>query len=329
MRLLVTGGLGFIGSHFVVEASNKGFDITIIDDLSNSSLTTLKHIQALSKNPIKFQKIDIRNTLELNQLFSLNIFDAVIHFAGLKSVAESVAHPLDYYNVNVIGSWNILKTMQDHKVHKIIFSSSATVYGVPVCNPYTEAHRKLPVNPYGKTKSIVEDMLIDLCLTNSKFRATTLRYFNPIGAHPSGLIGENPKGIPNNLMPYITKVANKELPHLNIFGNNYLTKDGTGVRDYIHVMDLVAGHLSALNYMQEQSGFEKFNLGSGQGISVLEVVNCFEKTNGVKIPIAFEDRRDGDLAAYWADAEKAKRILGWQTKLTIEQMVRDTWNWAN
>ncbi|ARB93103.1 UDP-glucose 4-epimerase GalE [Legionella longbeachae] len=327
MHILVTGGLGYIGSHFIVMALEEGIQVTAIDNLSNSSIQTQKAIEDICEKPFHFIETDLKDKNKLAELFKQHRFDAVVHFAGLKAVGESNEKPLDYYENNMIGSWNLLHAMHQSEVKKIIFSSSATVYGKPVFNPYTEEHRKLPFNPYGQTKSLVEEMMYDLCQSDKKWSAIALRYFNPIGAHPSGKIGDNPKGIPNNLMPYITKVAVGEFEALRVFGNDYPTKDGTGVRDYIHVMDLVNGHLKTLQYQQSHSGFDAFNLGTGQGYSVLEVVEAFEKENHIHIPLLFKPRRAGDLAAYWADPTKARTLLNWQTTRNLNEMMRDAWNW--
>lgn len=327
MHILVTGGLGYIGSHFIVRALELGFYITVVDNLSNSSLSVKNAIERICQKKFTFYKVDLRNLSLLHAVFRADSYDCVVHFAGLKSVEEASKNPLIYYENNVIGSWNLFQAMNRANVRKVIFSSSATVYGNSNVLPYTEEHCKLPFNPYGQTKSVVEEMLVDLCRSNENWTAISLRYFNPIGAHPSGRIGENSRNTPNNLMPYLTRVATGEYEALQVFGNDYLTIDGTGVRDYIHVMDLVDGHLSALCYMKQHSGFDAFNLGTGKGFSVLEVVNAFEKENSISIPLIFKPRRAGDLAAYWADPLKAKSQLGWEAKLHLFDMVRDAWNW--
>lgn len=327
MTILVTGATGFIGSHFCVLALQQGLDLVLLDNLENSSEKVLAAIEQVTGVKPCFVKADIRDKAVLESVVKQYQVDAVVHFAGYKAVGESAALPLMYYRNNVAGSLNLLEVMQEQGVKKLVFSSSATVYGVPEFNPYTEQHRKLPFNPYGQTKSMMEDMMRDACSADASFAMMALRYFNPIGAHPSGLLGEDPKGIPNNLMPFITKVAIGELAELGVFGNDYDTVDGTGVRDYIHVMDLAEGHIKALAYLDDNSGYEAVNLGAGHGYSVLEVVEAFERINGVKIPYVVKPRRDGDLAAYWADATKAEQLLMWKTQLGIEDMVRDSWVW--
>lgn len=327
MNLLVTGGLGYVGSHFLVVALQAGHQVTVIDNLENSSVQVIEAISAITEKEVKFVKGDIRNSSTIEEILAASRFDTVVHFAGYKAVGESSDKPLKYYENNVVSSLNLLKAMKRYEVNSLIFSSSATVYGMPEFNPYTEQHRKLPFNPYGQTKSMVEDILHDLCNSDDRFSGIALRYFNPIGAHPSGLIGEDPKGIPNNLMPYITKVAVGELSKLGVFGNDYDTPDGTGVRDYIHVMDLAYGHLKAVEFQVENRGYNAFNLGAGKGYSVLDVVKAFEQENGVTIPLVFKARRAGDLPAYWADASLAFEKLNWKTELTLENMVRDSWNW--
>ena len=329
MKILVTGATGFIGSHFCVHALEQGLDLVLLDNFENSSVKVLDAIQNLSGKNVTFEKADVRSEQDLNTIFSKYDIDGVVHFAGYKAVGESASNPLVYYQNNMSGSVNLLQVMNKFGVKKIVFSSSATVYGEPQFNPYTEVHPKAPINPYGNTKSMFEDVLTDLCNSDSEWSAIPLRYFNPIGAHPSGEMGEDPKGIPNNLMPYITKVAVGQLAILNIFGNDYDTPDGTGVRDYIHVMDLAEGHVKALRYLVSNSGYQPINLGAGKGYSVLEIIKAFESVNGVKVNHQFSPRRDGDLAAYWADASLAKQLLGWETQLTIDEMVRDSWAWQS
>lgn len=329
MTILVTGATGFIGSHFCVAALQQGLDLVLLDNLENSSIKVLEIIEALSAIKPKFEHVDVRDKSALNAVFDKYSIDAVVHFAGYKAVGESASDPLMYYRNNVAGSINLLEVMKEQGVRKLVFSSSATVYGVPEFNPYTELHRKLPFNPYGQTKSMMEDMMKDLCDSDSDFSMISLRYFNPIGAHPSGRLGEDPKGIPNNLMPFVTKVAVGELKELGVFGDDYDTVDGTGVRDYIHVMDLAMGHIKAINYLVDNKGFEAINLGAGKGYSVLQLVETFERLNQVKIPFVIKPRREGDLAAYWADATKAKQLLGWQTELELDDMVRDSWAWQS
>lgn len=329
MSILVTGATGFIGSHFCVAALQQGLDLVLLDNLENSSIKVLEIIEELTQVKPKFEQADLRNKSELIDVFNKYSIDSVVHFAGYKAVGESAADPLMYYRNNVAGSINLLEVMKEKGVNNLVFSSSAMVYGVPEFNPYTELHRKLPFNSYGQTKTMMEDMMKDLCDSDSDFSMMALRYFNPIGAHPSGKLGEDPKGIPNNLMPFVTKVAVGELSELGIFGDDYDTADGTGVRDYIHVMDLAIGHIKALKYLQENKGYEAVNLGAGKGYSVLQLVETFERLNNVKIPYVIKPRRDGDLAAYWADATKAKQLLNWQTELTLEDMVRDSWAWQS
>lgn len=329
MTILVTGATGFIGSHFCVAALQQGLDLVLLDNLENSSIKVLEIIESLSAIKPKFEHVDVRDKSALSAVFDKYSIDAVVHFAGYKAVGESASDPLMYYRNNVAGSINLLEVMKEQGVRNLVFSSSATVYGVPEFNPYTESHRKLPFNPYGQTKSMMEDMMKDLCDSDSEFSMISLRYFNPIGAHPSGRLGEDPKGIPNNLMPFVTKVAVGELKELGVFGDDYDTVDGTGVRDYIHVMDLAMGHIKAINYLVDNKGFEAINLGAGKGYSVLQLVETFERLNQVKIPFVIKPRREGDLAAYWADATKAKQLLGWQTELELDDMVRDSWAWQS
>lgn len=309
--LLVTGGLGYIGSHFVIVALQSGYEVLVIDNLSNSHAHTQKHIEAIAQADFQFIEGDIRNKSLLERVFEQYQIETVVHFAGLKAVAESVVNPMRYYDNNVYGSLVLLEVMQKHGVHNIIFSSSATVYGEPQYLPYDEQHPTNPINPYGHTKLHVENILQDICQADNDFAAVTLRYFNPIGAHPSGLIGENPKDIPNNLMPYIVKVAQGELPYLQIFGDDYDTRDGTGERDYIYVMDLVQGHLAALSHL-DKKGFHIFNLGTGTGTTVLELVAAFEAANSVTIHQRVMPRREGDLSKFWANPSLAKKALNWQ-----------------
>ena len=314
--LLVTGGLGYIGSHFTVAALQAGYEVLVLDNLSNSHADVREKVERIAQKSLHFIKGDIRDESLLDDIFKRYAIEAVIHFAGLKAVAESVAEPLLYYDNNVSGSLTLLKAMQDNKVNKIIFSSSATVYGEPRYLPYDEQHPTNPINPYGYTKLHVEHVLRDICTANNAFTAITLRYFNPIGAHSSGLIGENPKDIPNNLMPYLVKVANSELPYLQVFGDDYETRDGTGERDYINVMDLVEGHLAAIDYL-ENVGFHIFNLGTGKGTTVLELVSAFEAANNIVIEKKIKPRRDGDLAKFWAKADLAKSELNWEAKTSL------------
>lgn len=327
MRILVTGGLGYIGSHFIVKALELGHEITAIDNFSNSSISVKETIEEITGKQFEFFEVDLRDKSALANVFKGKTYDCVVHFAGLKSVAESKTNPFTYYTNNVIGSLNLFEAMKIANVSNLIFSSSATVYGNTDCTGYTEEHPKNPVNTYGHTKLVTEQMLENICLSDRNWSVVSLRYFNPIGAHPSGKIGDNPKGVPNNLMPYITKVACGEYPALQIFGDDYETKDGTGVRDYIHVMDLVEGHLAALEYQKENRGFDAFNLGTGNGYSVLDVVKAFEQENDIHIERIVKPRREGDLAAYWANPSKAKSKLSWQATRDLSDMVRDSWRW--
>lgn len=319
--LLVTGGLGYIGSHFTLVALQAGYEVLVLDNLSNSHTDVKDKVESITQKTLHFIEGDIRDESLLDDIFKRYAIEAVIHFAGLKAVAESVAEPLLYYDNNVSGSLTLLKAMQDNKVNKIIFSSSATVYGEPRYLPYDEQHPTNPINPYGYTKLHVEHVLRDICTADSAFTAITLRYFNPIGAHPSGLIGENPKDIPNNLMPYLVKVANSELPYLQVFGDDYDTRDGTGERDYINVMDLVEGHLAAIDYL-ENVGFHIFNLGTGKGTTVLELVSAFESANNIVIEKRIKPRREGDLAKFWAKADLAKRELNWESRTPLLTSLR-------
>ncbi|MCP5325081.1 MAG: UDP-glucose 4-epimerase GalE [Oceanospirillaceae bacterium] len=329
MTILVTGGAGYIGSHFVCLALSKGMKLVILDNFDNSSAQVLKAIADVTGVAPDFVEGDVRDKALLTRVMTEKQVESVVHFAGHKAVGESTQNPLKYYDNNVYGSVVLLQAMAECGVRKLVFSSSATVYGVPEFNPYTEDHRKKPFNPYGQSKSMVEDIMEDACRADPGLAMMALRYFNPIGAHPSGKLGEDPKGIPNNLMPYITKVAVGELKSLGVFGDDYDTVDGTGVRDYIHVMDLAEGHIRALEYLSAHSGYEAVNLGAGHGYSVLQVIQAFESVNGVAIPYDVKPRRDGDLAAYWADASKALRLLNWKTRLTIDDMVRDSWVWQS
>lgn len=328
MNVLVTGGAGYIGSHIAVELAEAGFDIIIADNYSNSSKEVVRRIEELAGKKIFACDVDVCDKQALTDVFRRHEIGAVIHCAGFKAVGESVKKPLMYYRNNLGSTITLLEVMEEFGVSRIIFSSSATVYGVPKALPYTEDMETGPcTNPYGTTKLMSEQIIRDAAAARPEMSAVLLRYFNPVGAHPSGRIGENPSGIPNNLMPYIAQVAVGRLESLGIFGNDYPTKDGTGVRDYIHVVDLAKGHVAALEYSLEHTGVEVFNLGSGQGSSVLDLVRAFERASGVKIPYRILPRREGDLPAYWADASKAERILKWKAEKTLEDMCRDTWNW--
>ncbi len=325
MSVLVTGGTGFIGSHTCVDFIEKGKDIIILDNLSNSKAEVVDHIETITGIRPKFYEIDLLDREGVKKVFDENDIDTVIHFAGLKAVGESGAKPIEYYDNNITGTLNLIFEMREHNCFKMVFSSSATVYGKPKCVPIKEDFDLSTTNPYGTTKLYIERILQDLCVSDSRFSIVLLRYFNPIGAHDSALIGDNPNGIPNNLMPYVTRVAKGILPHLNIFGSDYETKDGTGVRDYIHVLDLAAGHYAALKAL-EKSGVSIYNLGTGNGCSVLDIVHTFERVNGIKIPYQITDRRPGDIAECYADASKAYDELGWKATRGLEEMCASAWN---
>ncbi len=328
MNILVTGGAGYIGSHTCVELLEHGCGVVVMDNYCNSSPDVIGKIEAIAGKKFPVYEGDMLDPDALEKIFRENSIDAVIHFAGLKAVGESVEKPLEYYRNNIAGTVNLLLAMRKHGVRRIVFSSSATVYGMNNRAPFTEEMPLSATNPYGSTKVMIETILRDVCRAEKGWKAALLRYFNPIGAHPSGLIGENPNGIPNNLMPYIMKVAAGELPYLRVFGDDYPTPDGTGVRDYIHVCDLAAGHLKALEKIDSLSGARAFNLGTGKGSSVLEVVRAFEKASGVKIPYRVTPRRPGDIATCYADCTRAKRELGWEAKYTLDDMCRDSWNFV-
>lgn len=323
MSILVTGGTGYIGSHTVVELLNNDKDVIVIDNFSNSKPEVLRKIKEITRRDFQFYEVDLLDYDALDKIFRINEIDSVIHFAGLKAVGESVKKPLNYYENNISGTINLLNIMKKYECKKIIFSSSATVYGEHNQVPYNEEMEiKHATNPYGETKIIIENILKDLYKSDNKWNVCLLRYFNPVGAHESGLIGENPNGIPNNLMPFIMKVANKEIDHLNIFGNNYPTKDGTGVRDYIHVVDLAKAHVKSL----EKSGFNIYNLGTGNGYSVLELVNTFKEVNNIDVPYEIAPRRDGDIAECYANPDKANKELNWIAEKGIKEMCKDSWN---
>ena len=326
MAILVTGGAGYIGSHTCVELLESGYEIVIVDNFSNSKPEALNRIKKITGKDFKFYEADILDKAALETIFNENNIDAVIHFAGLKAVGESVSVPLRYYHNNITGTLVLCDVMQSHGVKKMVFSSSATVYGDPASVPIKETFPLHTTNPYGSTKMMIEDILRDLYVSDNEWSIALLRYFNPIGAHKSGLIGEDPNGIPNNLMPYIAQVAAGKLPCLSVFGNDYNTPDGTGVRDYIHVVDLAQGHLKALTKVLKDTGAEAYNLGTGNGYSVLDVVDAFEKENGVKVNLKITARRPGDIAECYADPTKAKNELGWEAKFGINEMCRDAWN---
>lgn len=326
-KVLLTGGAGYIGSHTAVELLDAGYDVVIADNFSNSSPLVIKYIEKITGKSVQLYTIDVADAEAVRQVFSEQKIDSVIHFAGCKAVGESVEKPLMYYRNNLDTTMSLLEVMQEYGVKQIVFSSSATVYGVPESVPIAEEAVTYCLNPYGWTKLMIEQILRDVCVSDKAFAAVLLRYFNPIGAHESGMIGENAKGIPNNLLPYIAKVADGTLEQLNIFGDDYDTPDGTGVRDYIHVVDLAKGHLKAMEYLQNHAGMESFNLGTGRGYSVLEIVDTFERVNGVKIPYKIVDRRPGDVAECYADTKKAEGILGWKAEKDLEDMCRDIWRW--
>ena len=330
MAILVTGGAGFIGSHTVLELLNAGYEVVVVDNLVNASKESLKRVEELSNKKVTFYENDILDRDALNKIFDKEDIDSVIHFAGLKAVGESVAKPLEYYHNNISGSLVLFDVMRNHGVKNIIFSSSATVYGDPAFIPITEECPKgKPTNPYGMTKWMLEEILMDIQKADPEWNVILLRYFNPIGAHESGRMGENPNGIPNNLMPYITQVAVGKLQQLGVFGNDYDTPDGTGVRDYIHVVDLALGHVAAIKKIAENPGVKIYNLGTGNGYSVLDIVKNFEAANGIKIPYSIKPRRAGDIATCYSDATKAKEELGWTAEYGIKEMCADSWRWQS
>ena len=330
MAILVTGGAGYIGSHTVVELQNAGYDVVVLDNLSNSSEKSLERVEKLTGKPVKFYKADILDRDALNEVFDKEDIDSCIHFAGLKAVGESVAKPWEYYENNIAGTLTLVDVMRKHNVKNIIFSSSATVYGDPAIIPITEECPKGQcTNPYGWSKSMLEQILTDLHTADSEWNVVLLRYFNPVGAHKSGTIGENPKGIPNNLMPYITQVAVGKLECLGVFGDDYDTHDGTGVRDYIHVVDLAVGHVKTLKKIEEKAGVCVYNLGTGNGYSVLDMVKAFGKACGKEIPYVIKPRRAGDIATCYCDASKAKKELHWEAERGLEEMCEDSWRWQS
>ncbi len=329
MKILVTGGAGYIGSHTCVELLNKGYEVAVIDNFSNSSPESIKRVQKITGKDIALYTGDVRDGALLDKIFAAHKIDWVIHFAGLKAVGESCEKPIEYYNNNLYGTLVLTERMRAHGCKKIVFSSSATVYGDPEALPLTEESRTGgTTNPYGTSKYFQEIMLKDICKADGEWSVVLLRYFNPIGAHESGLIGEDPKGIPNNLMPYIAKVAIGELKEVRVFGNDYPTPDGTGIRDYIHVVDLAKGHVAALGHISG-GGVYIYNLGTGVGYSVLQVIHAFEKACGRKLPYSIQARRPGDIAACYADASKAKRELGWQARYGIDEMCASAWKWQS
>lgn len=329
MKILVTGGAGYIGSHTCLELLNAGYEVVVIDNFSNSKVTSLERVESLTQKKIVFQQGDIRDREFLRRVFTEHQIDAVIHFAGLKAVGESVEHPLRYYDNNVNGSVVLTEIMTEFNVKTIVFSSSATVYDAPGDRQIQEDFPLKPTNPYGQSKFMVEQVLRDLCVSDNAWNVAILRYFNPVGAHESGMIGEDPNGIPNNLMPFISQVAVGRRETLSVFGSDYPTPDGTGVRDYIHVVDLAKGHLAALNTLVKRQGLITVNLGTGKGVSVLDMVKAFEASTGKRIPYKLVDRRPGDIATCYADPSSAKAVLGWEATLGIDEMCKDTWHWQS
>lgn len=329
MKVLVTGGAGFIGSHTCVELLNAGHEVVVLDNFVNSKPDALDSIRKITGKELTLCEADLRDRDAVRRLFDETKIDAVIHFAGLKAVGESVAKPIEYYDNNLVGFLVLVEEMRDHGVKKLVFSSSATVYGMNNPVPFREDYPTSATNPYGYTKVMIEQMLRDIAKADSEWSICMLRYFNPIGAHESGQIGEDPNGIPNNLMPYISQVAIGKLQQLSVFGNDYDTHDGTGVRDYIHVVDLAVGHVKAVDYARKHTGAEAINLGTGTGYSVLDLVNAFERENHVKVPYVIAPRRAGDIATCYSDPSKAERLLGWKAVHDVGDMVRDSWRWQS
>ena len=329
MKILVTGGAGYIGSHTSISLLQQGYQVVIVDNLVNSKAQTVERVEQIAQKPVKFYRCDINDKAGLDKIFKAEKIDAVIHFAGLKAVGESVAMPLEYYQNNISGTLTLLEVMRDNRVLNLVFSSSATVYGNPKTVPITEDMPLSATNPYGQTKLMIEQMLGDIYNTNQGWSISILRYFNPVGAHESGMIGEDPNGIPNNLTPYILKVAIGQLPQVNVFGDDYDTPDGTGVRDYIHVCDLAEGHINAVEKVASKKGLYIHNLGTGVGYSVLDMIKAFEKSVGKQLPYTIAPRRPGDIAVCYADPKKAKEELGFVAKKNLEQMCADAWNWQS
>ena len=328
MSILVTGGAGYIGSHTVLELLEAGYEVVVIDNLDNSSEESLKRIEKITGKSAKFYRADVRDRSALEEIFATEKIEAAIHFAGLKAVGESVAKPIEYYDNNLISTLTLCEVMREHGCKNLIFSSSATVYGDPASVPIYENFPLHATNPYGRTKLMIEEILRDTAAADSEWKIILLRYFNPVGAHPSGMIGEDPKGIPNNLTPYITQVAVGKLAQLSVFGDDYDTPDGTGVRDYIHVVDLAKGHVAALKRISVMDGgAEIYNLGTGEGYSVLQILHAFEKAVGHEIPYKIAARRPGDIATCYADTAKAKEMLGWEAELGVDEMCADAWRW--
>ncbi len=327
MSILITGGAGYIGSHTCVEMLTAGYDVVVVDNFYNSSIEAIKRVEALTGKSIEFYEADVCDKAVLRTIFSENEIEAVIHFAGYKAVGESVAKPMMYYENNLMSTISLIEVMEEFGVRNLVFSSSATVYAGDNPVPLTEDMKLGAINPYGKTKLFIEEILRDLCVSNHDWSVALLRYFNPIGAHKSGLIGESPKGIPNNLMPYISQVAVGKLQKLSVFGDDYETRDGTGSRDYIHVVDLAKGHVKAIEWSLKNTGCDAFNLGTGKGTTVLELRDAFVKASGIDVPYVIAPRRPGDLAEVYALPSKAKEVLGWEAELDIQDMCEDTWRW--
>jgi len=329
MSILLTGGAGYIGSHTAVECLAAGHEVVVFDNLSNSSVESLERVAQIAGRPVDFVEGDIRDRAALRNLFATHAIDAVVHFAGLKAVGESVEKPILYYDNNITGSIALFDEMAVAGVKSVVFSSSATVYGDPATVPITEDFPLSATNPYGRSKLFIEEILRDIALADAGWNVALLRYFNPVGAHESGLIGEDPRGIPNNLMPYVAQVAVGRRPHLNVFGGDYPTPDGTGVRDYIHVVDLARGHVAALNKLRALGGVQTWNLGTGRGVSVLDMVHAFEAASGKKVPYQIVARRAGDVAQCWADPARAARELGWRAEYDLSRMCEDAWRWQS
>jgi len=329
MQILVTGGAGYIGSHTCIELLEAGYDVVVVDNLCNSKITSLQRVEQITNKSLKFYEDDLCDISALEKIFSENRIDAVIHFAGYKAVGESVKIPIPYYQNNIVGTLNLFEMMDKHAVKDIVFSSSATVYGDPLSLPITEDFPLSATNPYGRSKLIIEEMLGDIYVSDASWNIALLRYFNPVGAHISGLIGEDPNGIPNNLMPYISQVAVGKLDKLSVFGGDYNTPDGTGVRDYIHVVDLARGHIKALEKLQQKPGLVTYNLGTGQGYSVLEMARAFSEASGKPVPYQITGRRAGDIAACYADPAKALKDIGWKAEKGLKEMCEDSWRWQS
>jgi UDP-glucose 4-epimerase len=329
MNIIVTGGAGYIGSHTVLELLQNGHSVTVIDNLSNSKLESLNRVKKITKKTFDFKELDLRDTEKLEPIFKNNAFDCVIHFAGLKAVGESVLKAREYYDNNLGSTLSLLKAMDKYNCRKLVFSSSATVYGNPETVPIRENAPLNATNPYGQTKLMIEQLLMDISKSEKLWNIISLRYFNPIGAHESGLIGEDPNGIPNNLMPYITQVASGKLQKLSVYGNDYETADGTGVRDYIHVTDLANAHLAAITNINNLSEYRAYNIGTGRGVSVKEAINAFERVSGKKIPYKIVERRAGDVATCFANPKLANKELGWEAKKTFEDACQDAWRWQS